>query len=312
MHSLQSMNKRLLELLLIDRSTNRNIVWATNDYAEYGEYYAPNCEITIEQIIRGNADIIKPRITKAKEEQNNRTRDRAEVFTPSWICNAQNNLIDEQWFGRKDVFNIVEGKKWTAIRERIIFPIESGKTWEDYVKANRMEITCGEAPYLVSRYDTVSGEQISDIYERVGLLDRKLRIICENIKDESEWLKWVKIAYQSIYGFEYQGDNLFLARENLLFTFEDYLIYQFNRTPTDAELCEIAEIISWNIWQMDGLTFTAPYSETESIDAEPQLALFSFGDDEQPKVEKEPIFCVIKDWFGKGKKIEYRTLLKKR
>jgi hypothetical protein len=29
----------------------------------------------------------------------------AEVFTPSWICNAQNNLIDNTWFGRDNVFN---------------------------------------------------------------------------------------------------------------------------------------------------------------------------------------------------------------
>lgn len=28
-------------------------------------------------------------------------RDKAEVFTPSWVCNAQNNLVDNQWFGKK-------------------------------------------------------------------------------------------------------------------------------------------------------------------------------------------------------------------
>ena len=27
------------------------------------------------------------------------------MFTPSWVCNAQNNLIDDAWFGRKGVFN---------------------------------------------------------------------------------------------------------------------------------------------------------------------------------------------------------------
>ena len=45
-----------------------------------------------------------------------------------------------------------------------------------------MEITCGEAPYLVSRYDVVKGE-IIPVEDRIGILDRKLRVINENIDD---------------------------------------------------------------------------------------------------------------------------------
>ena len=26
-------------------------------------------------------------------------RGKAEVFTPSWVCNCQNNLVDDAWFG---------------------------------------------------------------------------------------------------------------------------------------------------------------------------------------------------------------------
>ena len=91
-------------------------------------------------------------------------------------------------------------------------------------------------------------------------------------------------------------------------TYEDYMIQKFNRKPTDNELCQIAEIISWNLWQMDGLTFTAPYSEKEC--EEQQMLLVGY-EDENPEIIKEPVFCIIKDWSGKGKKIEYRTLLKK-
>ena len=40
-------------------------------------------------------EIIRPRAVKSKEEQTQRAKDKAEVFTPAWICNAQNNLIDE-------------------------------------------------------------------------------------------------------------------------------------------------------------------------------------------------------------------------
>ena len=75
-------------------------------------------------------------------------------------------------------------------------------------------MSCGESPYLVSRYNVITGEDIP-ISDRVGLLDRKLRIVCENVDDEKDWYEWAKIAYQSIYGFEWQGDNLVLAREAL-------------------------------------------------------------------------------------------------
>ena len=79
----------------------------------------------------------------------------------------------------------------------------------------RLEITCGEAPYLVSRYDTVTGRTIP-ISERVGLLDRKLRVVHENTGTEAEWKKWARRAVESVYGYEFQGDNLLLARENNL------------------------------------------------------------------------------------------------
>ncbi|WP_024859066.1 hypothetical protein [Ruminococcus albus] len=306
--SIQNLDLQLLKLLLYDNSTKRNIVWATTDYVEYGEYYAPECEITVEQITGQYSGLIKPRVTKAKHMQNSRTRDKAEVFTPSWICNAQNNLVDEQWFGRPDVFNTTSEKKWRATRTKIKFPAKPKKTWQDYVRAKRLEITCGEAPYLVSRYDTVTGKPISDVHKRIGLLDRKLRVIDENTENEADWLDWVKKAYQSIYGFEYQGDNLLLARENLLFTFIDYMKNKWNRKPTIPELRQIAYIISWNVWQMDGLTYTAPYSEMEHQEEYVQMTLFDMGDDTEE--EKDAVPCIIRDWTNK-EYVKYKTLIDK-
>lgn len=243
----------LLDILLRDRTTDRNIIWATNDYSKLGNMYEANQEIKIDLITGPKSKIIQPRITKEQTKQSNRTREKAEVFTPSWICNEQNNLVDEQWFGRKNVFNIQMNMSWRVNNEKIAFLNSKGKTWKDYVDARRMEISCGEAPYLVSRYDTVTGEAI-EVESRIGLLDRKLRVINENVDDEINWLKWTERAFQSVYGYEYQGDNLLLARENLLYTFIDNMKYKFSRKPTLNELKKIATIISWNIWQMDGIT----------------------------------------------------------
>ena len=138
------------------------------------------------ELVTGEQDsLIQPRVEKVLEHQTNRTRDKAEVFTPSWICNAQNNLVDEQWFGRKDVFNIQKEMSWKAAADKIAFPDDRQHTWQKYVDAQRLEISCGEAPYLVSRYDTVTGETIP-ISQRIGLLDRKLRVISENTDTEEQ------------------------------------------------------------------------------------------------------------------------------
>lgn len=305
-----SFNEQVLAVLLIDRSTKKNIVWATDDYIDFGVGYSPESEITIDKISGIHSFIITPRILKEKQKQSNRTRNKAEVFTPSWICNEQNNLVDEQWFGRADVFNIAGDKGWKTVKTKIVFPSKPVKTWQDYIRAKRMEITCGEAPYLVSRYDTVTGKPIK-VYKRIGLLDRKLRVINENVDDASDWFLWVKKAYQSIYGYEYQGDNLLLARKNLLLTFIDNMVYKFDRQPTTNELKSIAYIISWNIWQMDGLTYTAPYSEMEVQEEFEQLTLFGFSEEQEEITEtnKYAIPCIIRDWTNKCN-LEYRSMLK--
>lgn len=152
--------RTLLEILLQDKTTKKNIIWATDDYAELGEPYSFKKEILPELVTGEQDSLIQPRVEKALEHQTNRTRDKAEVFTPSWICNAQNNLVDEQWFGRKDVFNIQKEMSWKATADKIAFPDDRQHTWQKYVDAQRLEISCGEAPYLGSRYDTVTGETI--------------------------------------------------------------------------------------------------------------------------------------------------------
>lgn len=303
---LTAYGKPLLSILLKDRTTDKNIIWATNDYIQLGEIYKAENEISLNIVNGGSEKFIRPRITKSYEKQNNRTRNKAEVFTPSWVCNEQNNLIDEQWFGRKNVFNIAKDRDWIPNNEKIEFPNVKDKTWKDYVDARRMEITCGEAPYLVSRYDTVTGEVIN-LKFRIGLLDRKIRVVSENAKNEDEWIKWTVRAFQSVYGYEFQGDNLLLARENLLHTFIDNVRDKLKREPSLKELKRIATIISWNLWQMDGLTFAIPFSELR--EEYQQMSLFENLEDLKEKPEDK--YCKIKNWRS-NIILEYRTLLEGR
>lgn len=265
--ALAELDKNILLILLKDRSTGKNILWATDDYKDLGIGFAADDEITLPAITGAHGNLIKPRALKSKEEQGARTRNMAEVFTPLWICNKQNNLADNAWFGRENVFNTENGTDWQATEGKIAFPSEDGADgWRAYIASKRLEITCGEAPYLASRYDTMTGE-IVPLAKRIGLLDRKLRVINErtrNLKDrergKKRWLELATLAVRSIYGFEWAGDNILLARENLLFTVADYYAAKFG-DALDMEMLEhFAEIISWNIWQMDGLKAVVPNS----------------------------------------------------
>ena len=301
----------VLSILLIDRTTNKNIIWATDNYKNKGIGYGENQTIEINLITGKNGNIIKPRIEKNKKEQQVRAREKAEVFTPSWVCNVQNNLIDEAWFGYKDVFNKEINDGWETIYRKVKFP--ENKDWKEYIEDTRLEVSCGEAPYIVSRYDTVSGKVIP-IKDRIGLLDRKLRIVTENTETKEEWLEWVEKAYKNVYGYDWQGDNVLIARENLLFTLVDYYRDRFKEDIDKATLIIFAEIISWNIWQMDGLKCVIPNScKNQTIE---QLSLFGKvvkgikcpGCEKGNNLKHNGKQCKIMDW-KKNKKVKYVSLI---
>ena len=343
---LVSYGEKVCMNLLKDHTTQQNIYWATDSYADLGEEFTFFAPITLDKITSYISDegvvatkeqydaiikqtpearlcyqeMIRPRAVKSKQEQTQRAKDKAEVFTPAWICNAQNNLIDEAWFGRKEgLFNAPDPNdphKWINNEEKILFP--EGKTWQDYVADMRLEITCGEAPYLCNRYDAVTGEYNQDVKYRIGMLDRKLRIVSENTKDSKEWILWAKVALRSTYGFEWQGDNLLLAREALFFTFEEHYIARFGEKKFNQNKMRMmpgaAYIISWNVWQMDGLTYGLPGYQPfveEKRDKYVQLSLFS-GDTKEEKRKPSPHerFCLIKDFLD-GVNIYKATLCSK-
>ena len=145
------------------------------------------------------------------------------------------------------------------------WPVTSDN-WQDYISELRLEIICGEAPFIVGRHNAASGKKVLKLSDRVGFLDRKLQIVSKYCKTK----KWAAAAFKCSYGYEWQGDNLLLARENLLYTFIDYWNNKFpkskislNRKITSEKyeiLLKIAEIIIWNIFQMDGIKYVAPMS----------------------------------------------------
>lgn len=301
-------DNKLLPILLKDHSSGRNIIWATDDYEDLGVKYQFSSEIREGLITGMNRHIIRPRVLKSRILQDSRSKEKAEVFSPSWICNKQNNLIDNEWFCREGVFNVETHNGWKTNPKPIKFTNEEGRRWQDYVKEQRLEICCGEAPYIVSRYDTTTGESIP-VKDRIGILDRKFRVVHENTHDANfeEWHHWMKQALMATYAYEWQGDNLLLARENVLFSYIDYfcLKYETSELRTDI-LEEVAEIISWNLWQMDGLKGVIPqtcYEEEEPNLFFPSESHPCIGCQTGKMSEHNGVQCQIKDWSSEKQDI---------
>ena len=264
----------LLKILLKDRTTKKNIVWATHSYNLLGKGFSPSDSISPSKVTGNYANLIQPRSEKSKYEQKDRTKIRAEVFTPTWLVAKQNGYVESEL---------------------------GSLSLEEYVALRWLEITCGEAPYMVTRYDTVTGKEIP-LSERVGFVDRKLQRISREVSDEVAFYELIKEAYRASYGYEYQGDSLLLARENLLATFEDYYLAKTGNKPTLGQKKEIATIISYNVFQMDGLKKSSPYSAKQRQSQ--QLSLFA---DELEVQEVEESKTQIKDG-RKNKMIGFERL----
>jgi hypothetical protein len=293
----------VLDTLLKDRSTGKNIIWATDPPEELQTVmYEPvtdRSQITTQQLGLTHYEVVLPRMMKQTDTQQQRTRKKGEVFSPAWVCNKMNNALDADWFrglGAEESagqFTVDLPQGWQTVETPVQFPVCKGRTpaWVQYVQSRRLEVTCGEAPFLASRYDAATGEMIP-VARRIGILDRKLRVVRENAATEDEWRKYATHAVQSTYGYEYQGDNLLLARVNLLLTYAEHLQARWQRKPTKEELQPIANIISWNLWQMDGLHLSVPGGKPQP-EAE-QLDLFSmFG---AAELQLPTVSCKVKNW----------------
>ena len=275
---------RVLDIILIDRTRYKpsrpyNIIWATDSYLKRGKDYAPAQQIKREQVTGANGKLIQPRAAKSKEEQKYRTKDKAEVFTPLKVVKEMNMAID--W----------ASKNWPVGQDN----------WKDYISELRLEITCGEAPFIAGRYNpTANTGVVITPKNRVGFFDRKLQVVGEFVNNKKEWLQYAEIALKSTYGYEWQGDNLLIARENILLTLDDFykdfcankLKLKSKQGLTDEQLEHFAEIISWNIWQMDGLKYVIPMSCRQIIKkpaevSKDQLVLLSTEKQQKIKIECE-------------------------
>lgn len=281
----------LLDKLLADKTTKRHILWGTNAYREYGEQYAKYCEIFVTRILFHSFDVIKTRVRRDVKQQVGRTKMHGEVSTPLWVCNKMIDAIDCDWFTMKTL----PIDAWQQVDT--LFQ-QTKKSWKTYVDNKRLEITCGEAPYLVQRYDGTNGNMIP-VEERRGILDRKLHVISEYVTTREEWIYWATRALEATFGYEYQGDNLLIARVNVIKTFIEFYTHRWNEVLDVNILNRLANKVTWNLWQMDGLTDTIPCH----IDSMEEISLF-----EEPIKNVTQSVCRIYDWRNMKQSIVFATM----
>lgn len=181
-----------------------------------------------------DADNIRPRYMKSQTEQKSRTKEKAEVFTPPHIIRKMVDSFDADFTG-SDI---------------------------EYINRPCLEVTCGEAPFLTSRYDVSTGQHIPN-YDRFGLLDRKLQRI--STTNKKEWSELALAALKATYGYEWQEDSIYIARENLLLTTIESFLSVFDTEPNKKTILKWAEVISYNIFRMDGVTMCIPETDIPAM-----------------------------------------------
>jgi len=280
---LASVSDEILSILLKDYTTGKNILWGTDNYTGLGAGFCADDSIDKKDVGGYNSNFIHPVIAKEGEA---RTEDIIS-FVKNIISLVPDNeeeepikeIIDGNLVYTSDTI-VDENEENAEKPEKINFfyqssSIEKAEKFLPYETAyfavkpdnpiNYNLISkqffvknCGEGQYFVTRYDNTTGKTIS-ISERGGIVDKKLSSLGNDLA-EDEWQNWAKDAYRSVYGYEFCGTKLLIARANLLLTYEEYYEDVFGLPITEKDLKEVANIIIRNIIQADGKKGVIPYS----------------------------------------------------
>ena len=79
-NNIDEMYPGVIDILLVDRTTRKNIIFASENYKKHGFGPGEKDFIKKDMIFRKRGSVIKPRIYKSVSEQKKRSKDMAEVF----------------------------------------------------------------------------------------------------------------------------------------------------------------------------------------------------------------------------------------
>ncbi|MFC3929040.1 hypothetical protein ACVR05_04135 [Streptococcus caprae] len=251
--------KQLEHLLLIDRTTRKPLVWASERQAFRGRGFQATDELSTLKFTGIYQDVIKPLALKIEEG----SAQAAEAINLDGI----QHVIDLELTGMDFL------------------------SWTEFLETRWLDKRALEGGFLITPYHQATGQTIP-ILQRAGILDLKLQAIMREVTSPNAFFTWAQIAYQTSYAYLLAGDDLFLLRDELLKTFDAYYAAKFFLAPLPQFREEIARIISYNIVQMDDSTFSVPPSEP--TDQAIQLDLF--GQIAEQQAPSAAMKTRIKDW----------------
>lgn len=248
----------IIDILLKERSFKRNL-----NFVETIEEFSGDDEITCDIVLQ-DPPIILPQYMYAYDRKRNSAKKRGAVFTPQFAANNMCEVLCRAILNVPDEENICAQ----------IYPINETDTREwitdtlppedclNLIYKTCLDSCCGEGIFLTQRYHQNSGKPI-EIPFRKGLLDRKLHVIKRALEKEEDlhelrFFSLAKIAFKTTYGFDLLGKSVYLTRKNLLETFVDFYQWIFAKDPENAMVEDIATILSYNIFQMNGLSHKVP------------------------------------------------------
>lgn len=235
---LMAMDESARKMLLSDLSYPGNILWATDEYAELGDGFAPDMEITMD-CLEDPRFRLRCRWEKEEEAKKGRTKRRAEVFTPRKVVRRMHDMLADE------NHEVLRGP------------------WRGMAARTYLEITCGEGPYIATRYDPEDGTLVPYAY-RAGMLDRILHAVrMEEGDDPDAWLRGAVLAVYSQYGYELSGDSLLIARVNVFMSVVERYRDFFGLELGPERQRMLACIIACNLFQCDGLTSLEPPRRVE-------------------------------------------------
>jgi hypothetical protein len=239
----------------------------TGYVTEDGDPLDETAEITPEWLMHHFGQL-RRRCDKPKAEQRARTKRRAEVFTPTSVVAFMNDHA--------------EAAKCNV-------PVEELDTvsWRDRIQLRALDSCCGEGAFTTTLYDPITGEDIPEP-ERVGILDRKLRLVVEHAP-MSLAPRYLLTALRTSYACDIMGDNVILARMNVYLAWLEAYRRAMGTPPSIAEMNEACEVICGTVMQVDALTGMLPASDLRAVIPvydHDTLTWEVWPEDERPKTKR--------------------------
>lgn len=191
--------------------------------------------------------------------------DEAEEVQTLCSWNRKLNQLDEVWFQRSGVFNTPTAEGWIPAADPVYF--EDPFHWKKYVN---QQIYVPDLDWGAALTFAGTSENLP-LNERMGQLDRELRLVNENVRSQQEWQKRTSTMLARMLGCAKDPIRLFRARLCVLETCREAFQARFGHLPSARDEKALAHIVARNLFQSEDELNTVPFQEMEET---LQLSLF--------------------------------------